>query len=63
MEKDKNPTSVKLEKQLSKDFKDWLRLHDVTFTEQVEILIREHLKKYPLTPAEKKMLDKHRKED
>ena len=62
MEKDKIPTSVKLEKQLSKDFKDWCWLNRVTFTVQVETLIREHLKKNPLTPAQKKMVNANQKE-
>lgn len=61
MVKGKFPSSVKLDPQLKEDFDNWLWLNRETFSTKVEELIREFLKKHPLTKEEKILVDRHKK--
>jgi hypothetical protein len=68
MEKDKEkkdisvfPRSVKIPTEFYQELKDWLSAKDKDFSPLVIELLREHIKKNPLTPTQKKWLTEKNK--
>jgi hypothetical protein len=55
------PASVKIPQDFREELDDWLSANEQAFSPLVIELLKEHIKKHPITPAQKKWLTERKK--